>query len=51
MAGPNLKDIQSYSYLIPAADHAFYTNLVGDPTITEDIDGYNGDLDFELIDN
>ena len=35
---------------IPEDAKAFYTNLISDPTIVEDIDGFNGDLDFEIED-
>nr|CAH7745604.1 unnamed protein product [Callosobruchus chinensis] len=38
---PKLKDIKRYLQLIPATDHGFYTNLIGDETIQKDIDGYN----------
>lgn len=44
---PKLKDIKSYLDLIPAVDQAFYTTLTGDESIDEDIEGYNGGLDFE----
>lgn len=48
VAEPKLKDIKSYMHLIPKIDQNFYKNLVGDPNIQEDIEGYNGELDFEL---
>ena len=51
VAEPKLKDIKSYLHLIPAADHVFYKNLTSDLTVEENIDGYNGKIDFELGDN
>ncbi|CAH0558689.1 unnamed protein product [Brassicogethes aeneus] len=48
VAQPKLNDIRSYLHLIPEADHNFYTSLIGDPSIEEDIYGYNGELDFDL---
>ena len=51
VAEPKLKDIKSCLHLIPAADHLFYNNLISDLTVEEDIDGYNGEIDFELEDN
>lgn len=49
VAQAKLDDIESYMYLIPAADQPFYLHLTGDPSIEEDIDGYNVTaLDFEV---
>lgn len=48
VAEAKLKDIKSYLHLIPEEDHPFYKNLIGNPNIVEDIDGYNMDLDFDL---
>lgn len=33
---------------IPNDAKSFYKSLIGDPTIEEDIDGFNGELDFDL---
>ncbi|KAF2889432.1 hypothetical protein ILUMI_16741, partial [Ignelater luminosus] len=41
-------DLKSILHLIPVADHSFYTNIVDDTNIEEDIDGYNGELDFQI---
>ncbi|CAH1110662.1 unnamed protein product [Psylliodes chrysocephalus] len=48
VAEAKLKDIESYLYLIPLADHPFYVNIISDNTIKEDLQGYNGELDFEI---
>lgn len=43
-----LDDIKSYLHLIPSHLQNFYINLTGDENIEEDIEGYNGNLDFEI---
>lgn len=48
VAEAKINDIKSYLHLIPASDYHFYTNITGNPSIEEDIDGFNGELDFEL---
>ncbi|XP_030765647.1 uncharacterized protein LOC115889720 [Sitophilus oryzae] len=44
---PKLNDIKSIMHLIPEADQGFYTSLISSEEVVDDIDGYNGDLDFE----
>ncbi|KAF2899968.1 hypothetical protein ILUMI_06218, partial [Ignelater luminosus] len=41
-------ELRSISHLIPVADHLLYTNIVGDANNEEDIDDYNGELDFQI---
>lgn len=35
-------------HLIPEVDHPFYKSLTGDNEIVDDIDGYDGEVDFEF---
>lgn len=34
-------------HLIPEAEQGFYSSLIDSEEIVDDIDGYNGELDFE----
>lgn len=43
-----LDDIKSYMHLIPAVAHPFYEKLKGNSAVEEDIEGFNGELDFEI---
>lgn len=43
-----LEDIKSIMHLIPADAHVFYSNLIGNSVINEDVGGYNEALDFEI---
>lgn len=45
-----LEDLKFLLPLIPKDAKQFYKNLVGDPNIEEDIDGFNGQLDFDVED-
>nr|CAI5819368.1 unnamed protein product [Callosobruchus analis] len=45
-----LKDIKSYLHSTSAADARFYTNLTGDESLQEDVDGYNNELDSKSED-
>lgn len=42
-----LNDIKSILHLIPTDAKSFYKKLTGSDTVTDDIDGFNGSLDFE----
>jgi len=46
-----LEDIKSMMHLIPADAHAFYSNLIGNSVIDEDVGGFNELLDFEIETN
>lgn len=35
-------------HLIPAVAHPFYEKLKGNGAVKEDIEGFNGELDFEI---
>lgn len=43
-----LNDIRSFMHLIPEAHQKFYKNFVGDKDVNDDVDGFNGELDFEV---
>lgn len=43
---PKLDDLMSMLDLIPKDCQDFYKSLKGSSNIMEDIDGYDGDLDF-----
>lgn len=43
-------DLKSIYHLIPSDVLPFYQNLRPDPRIEEDLEGFNGSLDFELED-
>lgn len=43
-----MEDIKFLLPLIPKDAKKFYNNLVGDPTIEDDLDGYDGQLDFDV---
>lgn len=43
-----LNDIKSVMHLIPEVDQHFYKTLISDDAIIDDIDGYNGPIDFEF---
>ncbi|KAF0683858.1 Serine/threonine-protein phosphatase, partial [Aphis craccivora] len=46
-----LEDIKSIMHLIPTDAHAFYSNLIGNSVIDEDVGGFNEFLDFEIETN
>lgn len=48
-----VKDLKSILHLIPKDSHNFYVKLVGDSTIDDDLEGFSGNLDFEIeeVDN
>lgn len=46
-----LEDIKSMMHLIPTDAHAFYSNLIGNSVIDEDVGGFNELLDFEIETN
>jgi len=46
-----LEDIKSMIHLIPADADAFYSNLIGNSVIDEDVGGFNELLDFEIETN
>jgi len=46
-----LENIKSMMHLIPADAHAFYSNLIGNSVIDEDVGGLNESLDFEIETN
>lgn len=48
IAEAKLKDLKSILHLIPKDAHEFYVNLVGDDQIKEDLEGFSGDINFEL---
>lgn len=49
VAEAKLQNLRELFHLIPQDAMEFYNNLVGDPSITEDVDGYNvAELDFEI---
>ncbi|CAH1107451.1 unnamed protein product [Psylliodes chrysocephalus] len=45
---PKLKDIQSILHLIPSSEQEFYTSLLSNDNVVDDIDGFNADVDFEF---
>lgn len=45
---PKLKDLKSLLHLIPEDAQYFYKNLTGDGTVQDDIDGFSGEVDFEV---
>lgn len=48
VSAPKLNDIRSIMNLIPEADQGFYAPLVSSEEVVDDIDGYNGEVDFEF---
>lgn len=48
ISGPKLADIKSMLHLIPADAKGFYSNLTEDNTIIDDIDGFDGNVDFPV---
>ncbi|XP_073956928.1 uncharacterized protein [Choristoneura fumiferana] len=46
-----LKDLKSLLHLIPQEYHSFYVNLDADKHIEDDLEGFSGELDFELEEN
>lgn len=46
-----LKDLKSMFNIIPKCHHDFYKSLMGDNHITDDIDGFDGEPDFEIEEN
>lgn len=44
---PELVDLKFLLSSIPNDAKHFYENLLGDPNIKEDIQGFNGDVDFD----
>lgn len=51
LAKAKLVDIKSYLYIIPIVGYPFYVKLIGDDTIEEDVDGYKGEVDFQIEKN
>ena len=45
---PKLQDIQSIMDLIPGDAKDFYTALLGDDSVEDDVDGFSGVPDFEI---
>ncbi|KAJ8883822.1 hypothetical protein PR048_015677 [Dryococelus australis] len=45
---PKLKDLQSIMPLILPAVKQFYKNIVGKGEVSDDIEGYNAPLDFDV---
>ena len=48
IAPANLTDLQSMFQYIPEDCHTFYKNLKSSEGAVDDIDGFGGDLDFEV---
>ncbi|XP_072154471.1 uncharacterized protein [Bemisia tabaci] len=48
ISAEKLTDIQSYLHLIPADCRQFYENLLTSETVVDDVDGFDGSLDFEI---
>ncbi|KAH9629864.1 hypothetical protein HF086_006548 [Spodoptera exigua] len=46
--GPKLKDLKSLLHLIPQDAKAFYQNLTADDDLLDDVDGFSGEVDFEV---
>lgn len=45
---PKMKDLKSMLHLIPNDAKPFYRKFFEDVSIVDDIDGFNGELDFEI---
>lgn len=43
-----LKDLKSLLHLIPRDAQEFYKKFTGDATVEDDIDGFSGEVDFEV---
>lgn len=43
-----LADIESLLHLIPGDAKQFYTNITADSNTVDDIDGFDGSMDFEV---
>ncbi|XP_072397898.1 uncharacterized protein [Diabrotica undecimpunctata] len=48
MSTPKLNDIKSIMHLIPENEQNFFTSLLANDAIIDDVDGYDGDVDFEF---
>lgn len=40
--------MNSYVHSIPEVDHESYNELIANDTIEKDVNGYNGDFDFQM---
>lgn len=43
-----LKDLKSMLHLISQNSHDFYVNLIGKDDIEDDLEGFSGQLDFDV---
>ena len=43
-----MKDLKSMLTLIPSDAKPFYVKFFEDPSLCDDIEGFNADLDFEI---
>lgn len=46
--GPKLKDLKSLLHLIPNDAKGFYQTLTSDENILDDVDGFSGEIDFQI---
>lgn len=47
---PKLDDIKSLLYLIPSDVRQYYENLTGSRDVEDDVDSFDGSIDFEIED-
>jgi hypothetical protein len=51
LSAPKVADIKSLLNLIPADCHGFYTNILSDDSIVDDVQAFNGEPDFDVEDD
>lgn len=48
LSAPKLKDLKSMMVFIPSDAKGFYKNFFSNPDVEDDVEGFNGDLDFDV---